>query len=59
MPSYSLLLINSRVCMKCFLLASTDVDSCWFPAKLEWMSSINPLRYLVVTYSTKSQYGDE
>ena len=48
-PSYSLLRIISMVCRKCFLLASTDAESCWFPARLEWMSSISPLRYLVVT----------
>ncbi len=49
MPSYSLLRIISSVCRKCFLLASTDAESCWLPARFEWMSSINPLRYFVVT----------
>jgi hypothetical protein len=49
MPSYSLLRIMSSVCIKCFLLASTDAESCWLPARLEWMSSMRPLRYLVVT----------
>ena len=49
MPSYSLLLIISRVWRKCFLLASTEAESCELPARLEWMSSIRPFRYLVVT----------
>lgn len=53
MPSYSLLWIISSVCMKCFLLASTDAESCWLPARLEWMSSMRPLRYLVVTYQKR------
>lgn len=48
-PSYSLLLIISRVWWKCFLLLSTEAESCWLPARLEWMSSMSPLRYLVVT----------
>jgi hypothetical protein len=27
-----------------------DAESCWFPARLEWINSIRPLRYFVVTY---------
>lgn len=27
-----------------------DAESCWLPFRLEWMSSIRPLRYLVVTF---------
>ena len=49
MPSYSLLLMISKVCMKRFRLASTEAESCWLPARLESISSIRPLRYLVVT----------
>ncbi len=52
-PSYTLLRIISSVCRKCFLLASIGVESCWVPAKLEWISSINPLRYFVVTCRRK------
>jgi hypothetical protein len=56
MPSYSLLLIISSVWKKCFLLASTDAESCWLPARLEWMSSISPLRYFVVTCFSLCQH---
>lgn len=50
MPSYCLLRMLSRVRWKCFLLASMEADSCWFPLRLEWMSSMRPLMYLVVTW---------
>lgn len=53
MPSYSLLLIISKVCIKCFRLASTEAESCWLPARLECISSMRPLRYFVVTYKTE------
>ena len=52
MPSYSLLRMISSVCKKCFRLASTEAESCWLPARLEWMSSMRPLRYLVVTWKS-------
>jgi hypothetical protein len=48
-PSYSLLLISSNVCWKWRLLLSTEADSSWLPARFEWISSMRPLRYLVVT----------
>lgn len=48
-PSYSLLLMISSVWKKCFLLFSIDAESCWLPARFEWISSISPFRYFVVT----------
>jgi hypothetical protein len=41
--------MSSNVCMKCFLLTSMLAESCWLVARLEWMSSMRPLRYFVVT----------
>ena len=46
-PSYSLDAMYSIVRKKCRLGISIVADS-WLVCRLEWMSSIRPLRYLVV-----------
>ncbi len=46
-PSYCLDAMLSRLCLKCRLLLSIFDESCW--PMFEWMSSIRPLMYLVVT----------
>ena len=48
-PSYSLLRMYSRVLRKWFFGASRLEDWVSLVWRLEWMSSIRPLRYFVVT----------
>lgn len=48
-PSYSRDAIYSSVRWKCRFGISIVADS-WFDCRFEWMSSMRPLRYLIVTY---------
>lgn len=47
-PSYSLEAMYSRVRSKC-LLGPSIVAASWLVWRLEWMSSMRPLMYLIVT----------
>jgi hypothetical protein len=52
-PSYSLDLIYSSVRRKCFLgFSRLAAFGSWPVCKFEWMSSIRPFRYFVVTYKS-------
>lgn len=55
-PSYCRLAMFSRVWLKCFLMFSSPAVS-WFTPRFEWMSSISPLMYFVVTWQQSLVYS--